>query len=794
MKHISLFIAFLSLSTLYAKTDSESAPRDGSVTGTVIDANLNQALPYVNIIIKNEAGETITGGITDDQGYFEIKHIPEGKNVITIQYMGYKTVSKPLVIGNGKHKIDLGNILLEEDIASLDEVTVVAEVSSVQQKVDRKVITIGKDLTTTGASASEIMNNLPSVTVDSQSGDISLRGNENVRVLLDGKPTNVPAAQLLKQIPSTSIKSVELITNPSAKYNPEGMSGIINIILHKNANVGFNGNLNVGFAKEISPNFNSSIDMNYRNGKLNFYGNYGNNIGKSTGGGKIDRFDDNTEQIFKNWNNNKSHLYKLGIDYYINDNNVFSVYTNQNLYDGKRSNSTDIIYLLNDNPNFRQYLDNENENTTSSYNAAFKHDFKKEGHNISLEADYSTFDSDEIADFSFTDNSSYRDLVNNKRDNTLINLDYVNPLSETSKLEIGAEYRANNADNFYNTTNTNLYDSDYEYNRSIYSFYTTYGQTFDKWSYQVGARIEQYEVEAIFDQVTQETSTFNDEKFSIYPSAFLTYNTSEKTSLQLSYSRRVDRPGLGQINPIREWSSPRVTSIGNPELRQQFTNSLELNLTKNVKGGNITAGTFYRIINDEINRSVFMDPEDPAGDRVILTYDNFDRNNAFGFEASSNYRPTKWWNFNASAEYYFKTVRGVVEQENLEIKNSTFNLRMNNNFKATKSLSFSLFGMYRGQDENLQHKRKPMVMVNTGLRYSFLEDDRATFSFSYNDIFNTMKFAFERDRPFPSEGEFNWESNQWRIGLTYRFGGGKYKALNRKQRDNNETQGSGGFM
>lgn len=795
MKHILLLIAFLSLSTLYASNTSENAARDGIVTGKVMDAALNQPLPYVNIIIKNELGETLTGGITDDQGYFEIKNIPEGKNIITIQYMGYKTVSKPLVIGNGNYKIALGNIFLEEDIASLDEVTVVAEVSSIQQKVDRKVITIGKDLTTTGASASEIMNNLPSVTVDSQSGDISLRGNENVRVLVDGKPTNVPAAQLLRQIPSTSIKSVELITNPSAKYNPEGMSGIINIILHKNANIGFNGNLNVGFAKEISPNFNSSIDMNYRNGKLNFYGNYGNNIGKNEGGGKISRFDDNTEQFFNNWSNNKSHLYKLGIDYYINDNNVFSVYTNQNIYKGKRISATDIIYLNNDNPNFGQNFNNENENNTSSYNAAFKHDFKKEGHNISLEADYSTFDSDETAYFSFTDNAaSYMDLVNNKRDNTLINLDYVNPLTESSKLEIGAEYRVNNADNIYDTTNANLFDSNYEYNRSIYSFYTTYGQTFDKWSYQVGARIEQYEVEAIFDQVTQETSDFTDEQFSIYPSAFVTYNTSEKTALQFSYSRRVDRPGLGQINPIREWSTPRITSFGNPELRQQFTNSFELNLTKNVKGGNFSAGTFYRIINDEINRAVYIDPEDPTGDRVILTYDNFDRNTAFGFETSSNYRPTKWWSLNASLEFYVKTLRGVVEQENLEIENSTFNFRMNNNFKATKKLSFSLFGMYRGQDQTLQGMRKPMVLVNTGLRYSFLEEDRATFSFSYNDIFNTMKFAFENDRPFPSEGEFNWESNQWRIGLSYRFGGGKYRALSRKQRDNNETQGSGGFM
>ncbi|WP_335974346.1 outer membrane beta-barrel family protein [Gaetbulibacter jejuensis] len=793
MKKLLLLCLFAFTLSLSANATLAYTEKDGTVTGKVLDVNLNQPLPYVNIIIKNAAGTTITGGITDDQGNFEIKNIPEGKSFLSAQYIGYKTVTKEIIVDKGSYRIDLGNIMLEEDIASLDEVTVVAEVSSIQQKVDRKVITIGKDLTTTGATASEIMNNLPAVSVDSQNGNISLRGNENVRVLVDGKPTNVPAAQLLKQIPSTSIKSVELITNPSAKYNPEGMSGIINIILHKNTNIGFNGNVNIGFAKEISPNFNSSIDMNYRNGKLNFYGNYGNNIGKSTNYGMIERFDNNTEQLFDFGNNNKSHLYKIGVDYYINDRNTLSFYTNQNIYDGKGNGTTDVLYLNNDFPDFRQVFNNSNENNTSTYNGAYKHDFKKEGHNISLEADYSTFDSDEFANFAFNDNTGYIDVVDNKRDNTVINLDYVNPLSEKAKLEIGAEYRSNNSDNIYDTTNANLFDSNYEYNRSIYSFYTTYGKTFEKWSYQVGARLEQYEVEANFAQDTQDNAKFTDEQFSIYPSVFATYNLSEKNTLQFSYSRRVDRPGLGQINPIREWSTPRVTSIGNPELRQQFTNSFEINYTKIIKGGSITAGTFYRNIEDEINRAVYIDPEDPTGESVILTYDNFDNNSAYGVEASTNYRPTKWWSLNASAEFYYRTVRGVVEQENVDVDNSTFNFRMNNNFKVTKSLNLSVFGMYRGQEKGLQNTRKPMTLVNTGLRYTFLED-KATFSFSYSDIFNSMKFAFDGTRPFPTEGEFNWESNQWRIGLSYRFGGGKYRALSRKQRDDNETQGSGGFM
>ncbi|NRA92733.1 MAG: TonB-dependent receptor, partial [Psychroserpens sp.] len=307
MNKITLLCVFLYSFFTHVHATETVLAREGSVTGRVIDATLNQPLPYVNVIIEDADGNTITGGITNEDGTFKIDRIPEGSITLTIQYIGFKTVNRALTIGKGNYKIDLGDIFLEEDVTSLDEVTVVAEVTTIQQKVDRKVITIGKDLTTSGPTASDIMNNLPSVNVDQQTGNISLRGNENVRVMVDGKLSNVPVAQLLRQIPSTSIKQIELITNPSAKYNPEGMSGLINIILYKNTKIGFNGNINLGLTKEIFAKFNSSIDMNYRNGKFNFYGNYGNNIGRNDNFGFIERLDDLSVQSFDFENNNKSH-------------------------------------------------------------------------------------------------------------------------------------------------------------------------------------------------------------------------------------------------------------------------------------------------------------------------------------------------------------------------------------------------------------------------------------------------------------------------------------------------------
>tara|TARA_R110000868_G_scaffold1389_20_gene10815 strand:+ start:13418 stop:15901 length:2484 start_codon:yes stop_codon:yes gene_type:complete len=827
MKKILLACAIM-LCTLSNAQPLNNTPKTGSISGKIIDASLNEPLPYVNIVIKNELNDILTGGISLDDGTFNISKIPEGNVLITIQYIGFKTVTKTTNIGEDGYHIDLGNIMLEENVASLDEVTVVAEVSTIQQKVDRKVITVGKDLTTSGPTASDIMNNIPSVNVDQQTGNISMRGNENVRVMVDGKLSNVPVAQLLKQIPSTSIKSIELITNPSAKYNPEGMSGLINIILHKNTSIGFNGNLNAGLTKQINARFNSSIDFNYRNGKFNLFGNYGNNIGNSTNYGEINRFDDKSIQLFDFGNNNKSHLYKVGIDFYLNDNNTMSFFTNQNLYNGKGTGSTGIQYI--NQPLQQQLFNNTSNNVSSQYNGVYQHKFLKEGETLDIEADYSKFNQDEVANFNFYNlifPPNYTDFVKTNRDQTIINVDYVNPVSDKAKLEIGLEARlfettidytstglsvnenqdniANNGDEFILTPST-----DFTYKRDIYSAYATYSKTFDTWSFQIGARAENVSEDAnaikLFE-TSLEMSPFKNDYFQIYPSAFFTYSPSDKNSYQASFSRRVDRPGLNQVNPIREWSTPLISSFGNTNLQPQFTNSIEFNYTRKLEKGSVTGGLFFRIVEDEINRALFIDRLDL--NKSILSYDNFNNTTAYGIELSSNYQPTKWWNFNASFDLYSRKQKGIAETLNAPIDSATvtdilistitadnivWNFRAFNNFKATKKLNLSLFAMYKGEEKGLQFTRKPMFMVNTGLRYSFLEDNRATFSFNYNDIFKTMKFEFEGNRPFPSAGQFNWESNTWNIAIAYRFGGGKYKALKRKSRDDNEKSGGGGFI
>lgn len=787
MKHLILFVSLISFSI----STAFQAPMEiniGDLSGIVLDKDFQEPIPYVTIIINDLEGNLISGNISQEDGSFTIKDIPAGKYNFQAQFIGYKTYSKEIEITRMSSTINIGTIFLETDISMLEDVNIIAERTTIEQKIDRKVINIGKDLTTLGPSASDIMGNLPTLTLD-QDGNIAMRGNDNVRILLDGKPTNIPAAQLLKQLPSSSIKSIELITNPSAKYNPEGMSGIINIILHKNSNLGFNGNLTTGITTGKNTRYNGSLNTNYRSGKFNFYGNIGSNFGKSENSGEIDNFTNNSSENIYFLNDSRSYLYKIGLDFYLDDKNTFSVYTNQNYFSGEPEGRVNILFEDAPQNNIFQQFYLDTKNNSSTYNFDYKRDFTKEGHNIELEIDYNTIDGSELARFEFQGAGGfmdYSDDVDDKISNTTINLDYINPLSGKSKLELGAEARIRTSQNQYESSNQNLEDARYDYDNSIYSFYSTFGQNFEKWSYQLGARLEQYDVEAILNG----NKVFEDDYLTVYPTAFVSYKLSEKKSFQMSFGRRVDRPGLSQVNPVREFSTPRITGVGNPELDPQFTNSLELNYTQNFEKGNFTGGVFYRAIESEINQTILLDPEDPS--RLLLTFINGGNNNAVGIEFSGSYKPFKWWSLNPSLELYNKNERGVVGMQSVEVENTAFNFRLNQSFNATEDLTFQLFGYYRSPARMLQFKAEEMYFINAGARYNLL-DDKATISLNFNDIFNTQRFTFDADLPYSQRGSFKPESQTVFLGFSYKFGGGKNGALKRKNRDDNEKEGGGLF-
>ena len=824
LTRVFIFI-LLTFGIAFAFANTSSEQKTGTLTGKVYDAALNQPLPYVNVLLLNEARKTLMGTITDENGLFKIDGIPEGKHIVSVQYIGFETIEKPVVIGKQIYKVDTGVLRLIESLTALDEVEVIAEVSTIQQKVDRKVITIGKDLAAAG-TASELMVGIPSVSVDPQNGAISLRGNENVRVLVDGRLSNIPAAQLLKQIPSSAIKSIELITNPSAKYNPEGMSGIINIVLHKNQMLGFNGSLSANWSYDINPKFNSGLNLNYRNGKFNLYGNYSNNFSKNDNNGHINRTNNTSRQLFEFNEDRSSQIFKVGLDFYMDEKNTLSVFTSLNPAKNRSIGVSKAFFENDATKDEHQIFDANGTNESTQYNFNFKHDFAKEGSNIELEVDHNLFDEDRPVPFVYPTNPSknYSDQNKPTRVRITINLDYVNPLTEKSKLELGAEARLFNSliefssDQLLRDENgrqITYRDIDFDYTRNIYSLYATYGKKLDKWTYQFGLRAESVRVDALAKENSTVSGTsqlssfpFENNYTELYPSMYVTYSPTAKKSYQLSYSRRIDRPGLGQINPIKEWSTPLVSSYGNQELRPQFTNSFELNHTRRLKKGSFTTGVFYRFISEEINRVVLVDRADVDSGRVIITHDNFDDTSVFGLELSSNYRPYKWWSINGSFDLFSQTQKGVAERlskpidtatkDDIEtiintVDNVAYNFRMFNSFTATKKLSFTAFMFYRGRNKTLQFDVLPMYFVNIGARLNILKG-KGNISLNYNDIFNTMRFGFEGRLPYPQNGSFYWESQTIQLGFNYRFGSNKYQAKSRRERDSDEKNSGGGMF
>ncbi|HFG0565050.1 outer membrane beta-barrel family protein [Flavobacterium psychrophilum] len=816
---ILILITLLNFTFVKAQNSVPETKNSGSISGKVIDKKTNEVIPYASITIK-DGTKIISGAITKENGIFSITNLALQELTVEVQFIGYKKQVNNITLTTQNKNITLKTIALEEEATQLNEVSIVKERSSIEQKIDRKIVTVGKDLIASGTTASEIMNNIPTVSIDPQTKELSLRGNTNVKVLVDGKPTNISATQLLQQIPSSSIKQIELITNPSAKYSPEGMSGIINIILHKNANTGFNGSINSGVTFGKTPKLNTALNLNYKIGKVNIYTNYGLNHGKNKNHGYINSFRPmlENEQQFEFDNLNTSHLLKLGLDYYINDKNTFSIYTNQNITNGSGYGLTDINYINATNSDSSQLFKSKSDENTQTYDLDFKHDFTKKGENIEFQVNVSNTKDKENTNYDLTQfnpisSALKTNIIHGKTNYIQFNADYVNPLTETTKLEVGLETRIQNTENNFDestnkptTFNSTTTNNAFTFNRNITALYTNYSKQWEKWSGQVGIRIENYTIDGDFqrnENAINPTKKFNgnqtikDNILSFYPSAFFTYAASEKNAFNFNYSRRVDRPSIEQISPIREWTTPLVESRGNPELKPQFTHSFEINYTRTTKIGSITSGVFYRQINSEISRSIYKNPSNNNQD--ILSYANFNSNNAYGIETSANLKFTKWWSANASADAYFKTVRGTVEnaisglQEKAAIDVISFNARLNQTFSATKNLKINLFGMYRGRDLGLQFERSPMYKADIGATYTFLKG-KGSITGRLNDVFNTMHFQFDSSIPYKQTGAFYWESRTVYIGLNYMFGGGKNKALQRKQRDENETQSGGGLL
>ncbi|OSY88214.1 hypothetical protein WH52_05370 [Tenacibaculum holothuriorum] len=791
MKKLLLFTLLL-LVTVYSYSQNRK------ISGKVIDAKSNSPLSYVTISCKKLNGKIITGAITNDKGEFAVTKLPKEKITIQFQFIGYKSIEKNIDLTTTKSNYNIGIVSLQQDNTQLNEVEIQGETSTIIQKIDRKVINVGNDLTSAGSNSFDMLQNIPSIDVDQLSGNISLRGNDNVRVLVNGKPSSLNTQQLLKQIPSNSVKSIEIITSPSAKYTPEGMSGIINIILKKNTKIGFNGTISAGIVHSKNTRPEASLNLNYKTGNINFYGSYNTSWGDYATTNILSRTDKNLIQNLDFLNNSNSHSFKIGADIELNKKSTLSLYTNQSF--DKNSLLTNTNVSENNASSFNQRSLSKYNEHNQDYNIDYVYKIDDKGQNIEIELNHSTNKNPEETINNETINPTsklynYNNDITDTRKLWLVNVDYTKPIKD-GKLEFGLEFRLQDFKNNIITDqealiggtpaiqpvgNTNL-----NYDRSIYSGYVNFNKKFNKISIQTGIRLEQFKLDALFSNTQQGNTPVKDDIFSIYPSAYITYHITDKDDLQLGYSRRVDRPSAYQITPIQEWFSPLSISRGNINIRPQFTNSVELNYTKTIKKGYISLGTFYRRTHDKIGR--LLQQDNLSTDRQIISFTNYDFADSYGFESSASFKPYSWWTLRPSFEIYVQDSEGILNGRRETIKNTRIKSSLSNSFKATKKLSFQLSAIHRGKSESIQYIVDPYTMINLAARLSVL-DNKGRITLRANDIFNNVNFDYSSNNPFSQTGKYVLEYDSVYLGFSYNFGSGKNKAKRRKHRDDNESQG-----
>ncbi|CAL2103314.1 TonB-dependent receptor [Tenacibaculum sp. 190130A14a] len=768
------------------------------VFGQVKDFKNKSPLSYVTITCATLDGKIITGTTTTNQGTFKLFKLPKAKLSLSFQFIGYKKTQKNIDLTKSKSPIDLGTFLLQENAEHLSEVEIQSKVVSVAQKIDKRVYNIDKNLLAVGSNSLEILETIPSVDVNQLSGTVSLRGNENVQLLVNGKPSNLKTEQLLKQIPSNTIKQIEIITNPSAKYTSEGMSGIINVILKKNTKIGFNGNIVIGIKHSKNTRPDIILNANYKVGRINFYSSYNTSWGDYETFNNIERTTTNLLQDIDFLNNSNLHSFKFGADIELSKQSLLSLYTNQNFDNNSLSTHTKTTQnttILFDNRRFSTYKQKD-----ASYNIDYVYNFDDTGQNLELELNYSINKNPEHTVNSEITNPTtkeynYTNDIEDTKKLWLFNIDYTKPI-ESGSIEFGLEYRKQN---FYNriitdqeapSTNTSniqpIGNTSLNYDRDIYSGYISYTQEFNQLAIQIGLRAEQFKLDALFLNTQQGTSSITDQIFSLYPSASINYHISSKDELQLAYSRRVDRPSAYQLTPIQEWASPLTIAKGNINITPQFTNSIELNYTKTINKGYLSIGTFYRRTNDKIGRILQRDMAN--SELLISSFTNYDFADSYGFEISGSYKLQKWWTIRPSFETYIQDSQGVLNSHFEMIKNTIIKGRISNSFKVSKKLSFQLSTIHRGKSQNVQYTIQPYTMVNIAGKLKIL-NGKGNITLRGTDIFNNVNFDYSSTNPFQQKGKYILEYDSIFLGFSYNFGSGKNKRKSRKYRDSNESQG-----
>ncbi len=789
------------------------------ITGTVIEKTTKQPLEYATItLVDSNNPKAITGGITNAKGEFKIDLVPGTYN-IKIEFISFKAteIKQRLFEKN----TNLGTIALAEDVAQLNEVVVRAEKSTVEIKLDKKVYNVGQDMIVKGGTVSDVLQNVPSVTVDIE-GNVSLRGNENVRIFIDGRPSNaLNMAEALRQIPADAIDKVEVITNPSARYDAEGGAGILNIILKKGRNQGFNGSFIASTG--IPETYGLSASLNFKTKKLNFFTSTGYNYRTNQGAGKTNsQYLDSNGAISKYINETKDTerirkglSTKTGVEWTVAPN---TFWTNAvSFRDNSGSNNDLVSYNSFDaNKNFtstRYRLNDGNDmGKDFEYSSNFLKNFNDKGHKLTVDASIATNrdgDNSIITDQTIGNSNSktYDTTFNKEKQNQFqLQADYVLPIGEGSQFEAGYKGNFNNLNSEYsissgqnNSTIDSYLSNTLQYKERINALYTQYGFKVNKFSYLLGMRWEDTNI----DVNLLETNDFNTKKYNnFFPSAFVNYEISDESSISLSYSKRLSRPRGRFLNPSTNYSSNINLFRGNPDLNPSLTDKFDIGYLKRWEKVTFNTSFYFENTKNVFSFVRFETGDFVDGTPVILsTPINLGKEQKVGFEFTLNYTPLKAWKINSSfnlsdvkttGENSYTNTNNEIITQNLNNETFSWFTRINSRLTLPYKVDWQASGMYFGPRNTAQGKSLGQYVINTAFSKDILKD-RATIAFNVSDLFNTQKMKSETHlSSVNSYSEFQFRKRQFNLSFTYRLNNTKKNERDKNGPKNNNNDGGEG--
>ncbi len=779
---------------------SEKMPKVGKISGKVIDEKSGEPIEYATIgLLLQLDSSVITGTITNEKGLFVMEELPIGRFIVSVEFMGYETQNFPDIRLNPRRspEVDLGTISLDISSEMMGEVVVQEEKPFIELQLDKKIVNVEDNLTVAGGTATDVLEQVPSVEVDID-GNINLRGSQNITILIDGRPTAMAGsspADILEQIPAESIEKIEIITNPSAKYDPDGMAGILNIILKKNKKIGLTGNVSANWQFLDLNEYSFSGNLGYRNQKVNVYTNYSYrdnerefyrlNYRLNTLTDTIYSFDQDGDGARRR----KSHVFKTGLDFYPNSSST--IYTSVQLGFQKGNDYGENLYYYFDENSIWSHLgintevEKESERD-KSFSLGYQKRFNnKWDHLLEIDFNYSDDNEEETSDleqgeydldYNLDDLYIQNDITNSYRQSYQGRIDYERPFDNKSKLEVGAKSIVRFRDEEFISSNPIL-DNQFQFDEQIHAIYSTYAYPVtEKFSIKGGLRLEQ----AVTDgKVVNSNETFHKNYFSWFPSLTLSQDLGEKGQMSLSYSRRINRPRSRQINPFLNYSDPLNFRKGNPDLNPEYTSAIEYNYMKRWDKITFMPSLYYRHTTGIINRYRTVDSEGVS----TMTYINLSQAHAYGIELVTIYKPFKWWRLMPS----FDLNQTILDAGNLDADLNTTAFRVSgrlvSNMTFWKNMELQMFFMYRAPSKIAQGEMKSIFFGNIGLKKKIL-NDKGSIGISIRDPFATGKFRFitEGDT-FYQEGSRQREPYIATLTFSYRFGKQERNKRNKNDRD-----------